>query len=192
MKTINIRQMSLILLLLAFLIPALACRLSLKAPSRPGDPIPISTEAAGRFAEEIQKAAEQVQQGGQVEVSFSEAELTSYVALQIQDRADLPISNPQIYLRDGKVQFFADYNSGSLNVPMRAVFLPQVDAFGNADISLETLDLGPVAAPETISERIQQEISQAFRLAVDEAISELFVESLVIQNGELNLIGSKR
>jgi len=170
----------------------MACRLSLGSPAKPGDPIPVSTEAAGSFEGKVKTAVAQAQQDGRVAVAFSEEELTSYVALQLQAQTDLPISSPQIYLRDDKVQFFADYDSGSVTLPVRVIFEPQVDASGNARLKLESIDMGAIAVPDAVQQRLQEEIDRAFLQALDNAGDQFTVETLSIQDGQLNLQGVKR
>ncbi len=67
----------------------------------PESPVPISTEAAQRFADKIEGLT-----GSDFVIEVSEQEVTSYVALRLADA--VPLASPQVRFRPGKILLAGD------------------------------------------------------------------------------------
>jgi len=192
MKTGKFRQYRWIWLLVILLVTGLACRLGSNTPATPTSPIPVSTEDAGKFEEQLKQAAEQAHKGETIELSFTEAELTSYLSIRLQDQPGLQLSDVQVYLRDGKVQIFANYVEGPLSLPLKVIFIPKVDAQGNASLELESMKMGSIPVPDSLKSRIQEEANNTINQMLSDSGEHLFIESLMVQDGSLNLRGRPR
>ncbi|MGH2524686.1 MAG: hypothetical protein ACRDH2_19440, partial [Anaerolineales bacterium] len=108
---------------------SLACGLPGRGgPTPPASPIPVSTEAAGELLD-VWKSAVENSSNGEVSVVVTEAQLTSYAAIKLAEQEDPPLRDPQIFLRDGKVQIYGTAKAGSLTAPaviiLSAVVTPE-------------------------------------------------------------------
>lgn len=170
---------------------AAACRLGTSASQRPGSEIPISTEEAQLFEQNLKAASEAYASTGTLDVQISETQLTSYMYFQLQEQANSGISDPQIYLRDGKIQMYAAYSESALPVDLVLVITPKA-ADGRITLQLDSVHLGPAAAPQLLVDRAQQIITEQLEPGLNESVaSGLYVDNLSVADGTLTLQGKK-
>ena len=135
MKTTKIRILS-ITVLCTLIFTSLACRLTAKTSAKPVETIAVSTEAVGSLEEKVQEAVDQAAQGQTVELSLTEEEITSLLAQKLNEQGEVMVSDPQVYLRDDKVQVFGNVQYGKLTLPLDVVLEPQVDTAGRANLKI--------------------------------------------------------
>ena len=186
-KTLNTKKISGLMLVLIF--SGLACRWFPGAVERPGAAIPVTTEAAGALEEDLQAAAEQASATGQIELHLTEEQVTSYAALRLLDQQELAMTNPQVYLRDGKVQIFADLEQDLTTFPLYIEIEPQIVAGGQPRLAIIKVQLGDVAAPDVLVAQIQQGVDQAYASFTGTAGNNFVAESISIADGVLTIKG---
>ena len=139
---------------------SLACRLGADRTQKPVETIAVSTEAVGTLEQKLQDSVEQAKQGNPVEISISEAEITSVIALRFSEQTEMPVTDLQVYLREGKVQLYGNVLVGEVGVPVVVFFEPQVNSSGQLHLTLLSFEMGPFEAPETLKETIQEQVDQ--------------------------------
>jgi hypothetical protein len=170
----------------------IACRLPLQVPQPPGPPIPVSTEAFDSFKDKLNQAARLVHAGETVDISLSEEELTSAFAFYLQDQTDTNFTDPQVYLIDGEIQVFGNYQTSDSSVPLRVVFDPTVDELGIPHIDIVAVDFGRFSAPEALLTRIQGGLDNVWNELVDAAGDRLQVNTIDAADGALTIQGQVR
>src|SRR5512136_2438430 len=125
---------------------SLACAVTVEGPTPPGSPIPVSTEAAGQL-DELWKNAVANPANGQVSVTVNEIQLTSFVAAQLAASKDTVISNPQVYLRDNKIQLYGTAKAGDITTTVSAAFSTTVTEKGTLQLQVASANFGPVTLP---------------------------------------------
>lgn len=175
-------------LLIGLVITSLACRL-FPENKLPGPPIPISTEAAGTLEQNLDDAVQQAEQTGAFEISMTEEQITSYTAAKLQDQQEVVITNPQIFLRDGKMLAFGDIQQDSVQVPLAFEVEPQIVSGGQPRLVLLSAQVAGVAAPDTLVKYLQERLDEIYLDIIGHAGSSFTAESITIAEGVMTIKG---
>jgi hypothetical protein len=179
----------LIIAVIGLALASLACDLSVSGPAAPGSPIPVSTEAAGQVPE-LWKAAATNAANQQLSVTITEEQLTSFVAIKLQDNPDAPVKDIQVFLRDGKIQIFGKAQGGSVNTTALIVIAVSVTPEGTALFTVEQADFGPLPVPSSLLEGLSSTLNEAFTGQVGSVASGFRVTSITIADGQMAITGT--
>ncbi len=155
-------------------------------------PTPIvSTEQAKQLQDNLKAANDQLAANQNIDLVITESQLTSLVVQELDNQGITVIKNPQIYLRDGKVQTFAKYVEGSAEIDIQ-IILSFTAQNGKIAVTLEGVKLAGFTAPQLLMSQIQDAVRTNVEPLVNERLStDLFIDSLTIENGNLTLKGHK-
>jgi uncharacterized protein YpmS len=183
---------TIIVMFLVLSLAAIAFRLgSTSTTENTGTSIPVSTEESLKFEENVKATADSVAATGQFDLEVTESQLTSYVYYQTLDHPEIGISDPQIYLRDGKIQMYGKYTGSIVPVNIEMVITPLV-ADGKIKLQLDSVKLGPASAPDVLVEQLQKIITDQIEPSLNDNLTNgLYIESLSIADGKLTLHGKK-
>src|SRR5574341_828366 len=181
------RRIWMLMVLVSLVGAGLACDLNVSGPTPPGSPIPVSTEAAGQLTE-IWKTAIDNAQNGQVSVVISEAQITSFLALKLAEQSNPPLTDVQVFLRDGKVQIFGNAKAGNVSTTALAVLAGNVTTEGQISFTVEKADFGPV--PEKLLDSFSSALNEAFTGKVGSFASGIKITSIGIADGNMAIIGA--
>ena len=176
-------------LFLVLLLSSLACRFTPKINEKPVETIPVSTQVVATLEEKVRETFDQASQGQTVELSVSEEEITSLLALRLSGQGETMFTDPQVFLREDKVQLFGNVQSGKLRIPVQVVFEPRVDTAGRASLELISVDMGPISAPDSMVKTIQDQADQLLTDFLQKSGDAFIVESITVSNGVLTLRG---
>lgn len=177
------------LALTALWLAGLACGFSVGGPTPPASPIPVSTESVGELQDNLRKAATGLPASGEVSLTVTEQQLTSIVALRLQDQKNLPIRDPQVFLRDGKIQLFGLAEAGGLRVNALIVISANLTPDGGVVFKAEEANFGPIPVPEDLLQQVSEVINEAFTDNLGSAATGLRLTGIAIQDGQLSLTG---
>lgn len=175
-----------ILVMLTLVAAGLACALP-GGPKLPASPIPVSTEAAGEMQNAVQTAVAEAVQSKTLELTLTEEQITSYVAVKLAEQTEAPFTDPQIFLRDGKIQIFGKAHAGQLTASAKIVLSASIDSEGQLSLTVDEADFGPVPVPETILQDVSAQLEKAL---TEQAGSNFVVTDITIAEGELTLTGA--
>ena len=183
------KSRKLLWLFLLLALPVLACRLgSTPAVEIPEETIQVSAEEAEALKEEVRAVASQIAETGQAELQITEVQLTSYVALQLQEQGFTELTEPQIYLRSGQILVAGRYQDG---LTIFVVISPVLNN-GSIELTLVTAQIGPAPAPDSLVERIQTELDERAAPALQNWLNaNFYLETLTIADGMMTLGGTK-
>jgi uncharacterized protein YpmS len=170
---------------------SLACRFPSKAPVKPVETIAVSTEAVASLEEKVQNTIDQAAQGQTVELSLSEEEVTSLLAQKLSEQGEISFTDPQVYLRDDKVQMFGNVQSGKLKVSLQVVLEPKVDTSGKASLELISVNMGLISAPDSLVNTIQAQADQFLNEFLQKSGESFIVESITARDGLLTIRGHR-
>ncbi len=180
-----------ILLVISMLaLAGLACDLSVGGPTPPGSPIPVSTEAAGELTTLWSDAATTVPQGGEVSITLTEAQLTSFVALRLQTQPDAPLTDVQVFLRDGKIQLFGNAQAGNVKTTALVVVAVTVTPEGTVLFKAEKADFGPLPVPTALLDTVSTTLNEAFTGNIGSTATGLKITNLLIADGQMAIRGT--
>lgn len=164
----------------------LACALP-GGPKPPASPIAVSTAAATEMQETVQTAVADAAKSGQLDLTLTEEQVTSYVALQLAEQADTPITNPQVFLRDDKIQMFGTVKAGQVTANAQIIIAVAVDAQGQLALTIEKADFGPIPVPQSLLDRISTALDQAL---TEQTGGNTVLSSVTIVDGQITLTGT--
>lgn len=171
------------ILMLLFALPFLACGLpSLKPkteslPQPPSGYIEPNEESATRAKENFNQAVQE--SGGTQEIRYriTSEEITSLVANFLQERGDIPFTEPQIWFTAGKI-----YISGTFEsiVPTKVTGLivatPTVTEQGQLQLDLNEVKMGQFDVPDSMIENLSTTINETLiNLQLDVTITAIDV-----------------
>ncbi len=187
------RRNNAILLTLAVLVAAsLACVINVGGPETPTASIPVSTEAVESLTDLWKGALKSARESGQISLVVNEVQLTSLVALRLQEQSDPFLRNPQVYLRDGQIQVFGTVQRSSLQATASMTLEVGIGPDGIPELSLTSADFGPFPVPVGMLDGISAMLDEAFTGSIGPAATGVRVESITIQDGLMAITGRVR
>jgi hypothetical protein len=178
-----------LLSIFALALASLACTMFIGGPEYPPAPIPVSTEQVATLEEQIQIAQTEAAQSGTLTLTITESQLTSLLAAKLAEQTDIPITNPQVYLRDQAIQVYGKASQGNFQANVRIVLTITLDAEGKPVIAVTSVDLGPLPAPEGLNSAISSMADETLTGAIGPAATGFRLESINIADGMMTLTG---
>jgi len=153
----------------------------------PGGPVEISPEAAQRVEAKLVEALT-LNPNDQFILRFTDEEVTSYLALKLEETTEPPITDPQIRFTKGKMYVSGKLtNIGPVQVRVMIVAAPRVTD-DQLVIDIESVYLGPVPVPNTLLDSLSQTIDKA----LEEAQVKLKITQVEVFESEIVIAGEKR
>jgi hypothetical protein len=188
------------LFLLSLVLTSLACVVFVGGPDYSNlPPIPVSAEAAASIKDEIQRAVEAATDTGVITVNLTEPQITSYLAARLQTDPSLQqsdkkplITDPQVYLRDGKMQIYGKTQQGLFTANIGIIVDMGVDANGQPQIDVASADFGPFPAPKGLKDAITAMVKEAYTGSLGPVATGLRIESISTANGVMTVTGRIR
>ena len=188
------------LFFVSLILASLACTFYTGGPDYSDlTPIPVSTEAAQSLQDGIKKSIEDGLVSGVVTMTITEPQITSYLALRLQSDPSLqqenstpPITDPQVYLRDGQMKIYGKTQQGMFAANIGIIVNVGVDAEGKPKIEIASADFGPFPAPEGINETITAIIEEAYTGSFGPVATGIRIETITITDGIMTIVGQIR
>jgi len=180
------RSLAVLSLSLLLMLTILACTTT-GSVTLPGNPVEISSAAAQRVEAKLVEAL-QKNPNSQFILRFTDEELTSYLALALEETPNPPITDPQLRFTKGKVYIAGKLAStGPVQVKAMAVAIPRL-MDDQLVVDLESVYLGPIPVPNTLLDSLSQTIDKA----LEEAQLNLKITRVEIFESEIVIVGEKR
>jgi hypothetical protein len=191
MIKLSIRWRALLAVLAALGLAGLACspNLGIGAPTPPASPIAVSTEAAGQLEGAWATAVANVDHGI-VTVIMTEQQLTSYAALKLTSDPNTPITDPQIYLRNGKLILYGKVKTNNLTLPAALVLRVVPTAAGAISVTLDAANVGPIPLPSSLRDSLASNVNDLIAQNAGANSTGFKVTDVAIADGKLTLTGS--
>jgi hypothetical protein len=168
---------------------SLACAVAVEGPTPPGSPIPVSTEAAGQL-DELWKNAVASPADGQVSIVVTETQLTSFLAAKLAEAKDTVLTNPQVYLRDNKIQIYGTAKAGGMTTTVSAAFSTTVTEQGTLQLQVASANFGPVALPTDLLARLSIMLNDGLTGSLSDMAIGVKMVSVVILDGQMTIVGT--
>jgi len=194
------KKLALPLFLLSLVLTSLACTIFVGGPDYSDlPPIPVSAEAVVSLQEELKRAVEAGATTGVVTINITEPQITSYLALRLQNDPTLQqndntplITDPQVYLRDGQMQIYGKTQQGLFAANIGIILSMGVDETGQPKIEIISADFGPFPAPDGLKDAITAMIREAYTGSLGPVATGLRIETIAIANGVMTITGRIR
>jgi uncharacterized protein YpmS len=182
----QIRTFFLILVLFS-----LACQMPIRAAQQEQEqtPIPVATEAAGQLEDQMATAAAELEQTGQVTVTISEAQLTAFVAEQLSANGGDVLTDPQVKLRNGKIEVTGKASVGFLTADAIVILQPYAEQ-GKLRLSIEEAKFGAVPIPDATLDTLTNTLNQNLDNFTTVNGREFWLETVTVEDGFMTLSGN--
>lgn len=157
------------------------------SPTLPGGPVEVSPEAAQRVEAKLVEALT-LNPSDQFILRFTDEEVTSYLALKLEETTEPPITDPQIRFTKGKIYVVGKLtNIGPVQVRAMIVAAPRI-MDDQLVIDIENVYLGPIPIPNALLNSLSQTIDKA----LEEAQVNLKITQVEVFESEIVIVGEKR
>jgi len=184
-----LKKKYLLLIALLALLISIACMINVGGPDYPNIPIPVSTEALMSLQEQIQEAVIAGAQSGQITLFITESQLTSFLVSKLESQENPFLIQPQAYLQNGQIQIFGTVINGYLKATVSIIMTASIDPDGKLLLELSSADFGPLPVPESLKEIITSLVTEAYTGSLGPIASGFNLESIVIANGAMMIVG---
>ncbi len=178
-----------IFILLTLIIATLACTLSIGGPEYPDEKIPISPDYVDEMKAQFTTAFEAGAQGDEIILAITESQLTSYLHYKFDSEKTPLFTDPQAFLRDGKMTIYGKARQGYFTATIKIVISASIDAQGQPDMRIESADFGPFPVPDTLADGLSAIIKEAYTGAVGPVATGFRIEQIGIRDGIMVMVG---
>ena len=171
---------------------SLACTVSLGGPEPPGPPIAVSTAEAGQVLEAWESALSVDALAGEITLLFTEQQVTSFLAARLAADEDPVLRDPQVYLREGKLNVYGIADQGPFVARVLLAVAPRLSADGALAFDITSADFGPLPAPGALRESLSAILTEAFTGTLGPLATGLRISSFAIADGQIAIVASLR
>jgi hypothetical protein len=183
------RKASLLFGFCTLVLAVMSCMINLGGPAFPSATIPVSTDAVDELQSTLAAAVSASSSSGEISLSITESQLTSYLASQLQAQSQPILSNIQAYLQDGQIQLYGTVQKGYFEANAGAILTAGVDDQGQLKIDLTSADFGPLPIPAGFLDVITTAIKEAYTSALGPVATGFRLDGITITNGTMTITG---
>ncbi len=159
------------------------------APERPGDAIitsdVIALEAKTMFANSIP------QPGSLSSATITEQQITSWLAMEMKNSPDLPLSDVQVYLRGGEIQIWGMVNGSNSSTSALLVGTVSIDSKAQPVFTLESMQIGQQAVPGILLSQAEAWLNEMLAEKINSQIPGLQLMNINVTNGLITVSGMR-
>jgi tetratricopeptide (TPR) repeat protein len=159
------------------------------APERPGAPI-VPSDSAGIVAKTTLENA-LPQPGSLSTATLTEQQITSWLAMEMKNNPDLPLSDVQVYLRDGTIQIWGLAVGNADSTSALVIGKINVDTNGNPSFELESLQIGQQVIPNILLSQAETWLNQLLAEKINKQMPGLQIMNINISNGLITISGMR-
>ncbi|MCK5317741.1 MAG: hypothetical protein KAJ55_07490 [Anaerolineales bacterium] len=185
------RTLALTYILASLILATLACQVDVGGPEPPFQPIAANDQAANEVTNLWQSALESALDTGEVMLILDESQLNAFVAKRLAAENSL-LQEPQVFLRQNAIQVYGYVIQGIFRANIHLSISPILDQEGRITFELTLASVGPIPVPEAVKNTISAILTEAFTGTLGSLATGIRVSSLVINDGQLAIVGELR
>ena len=180
---------SVIIIAIVTLLVSIACVWNIGGPDYPQSVIPVSTEELTNLQQQIEQAVLEGVLTGEITLFISESQITSYLDSKLTDQENPFITDPQVYLQDGKILVYGTVTRGYFEATAEIIFTASIDLNGKLILELSSADFGPFEVPDDLKEVITTLVTEAYTGSLGPVATGFQLEGIVIADGMMMVVG---
>jgi uncharacterized protein YpmS len=187
------RSFLLVLILATLATTGLACNLPMLGRSEPtSTPIPVREAAVGELATQVASAAATAASGGPIVLEFTEEQLTSAAALELQSQGDIGVRDIQVFLRDGVIRITGTVNQSGFDLPLSIALSVTADGQGLPHSEVMEAKVGPLSLPQSVIDQFTAGFDQLLASRFTQEAGDVRIDSISIANGKMTIVAYRR
>jgi hypothetical protein len=159
------------------------------APERPGAEIIPSDETALEARITFENSLPQP--GSLSSMSLTERQLTSWLAMEMKENPDLPLSDVQVYLRDGKIQVWGIVTGVTEFTSALLVGNLVIDSNGKPKIEIESMQIGMQIIPDSLISQMETWVNEILLEKIEEQAPGLELMNVNVNSGMVTIAGMR-
>jgi hypothetical protein len=159
------------------------------APERPGAPISPSDTTGREAKTSFEKALPQP--GSLSSATLTEMQLTSWLAMEMKNNPDLPLSDVQVYLRNDKIQIWGMVTGSADSTSALIVGNLGIDSSKNPQIEIESVQVGTQTIPDPLVSQMESWLNQMLIEKINQQAPGLEIMNINISNGLVTISGMR-
>jgi hypothetical protein len=159
------------------------------APERPGAEIIPSDETAMEVKITLENSMPAP--GSLSSISLTERELTSWLAMEMKNNPDLPLSDVQVYMRDGKIQIWGVVTGSADSTSALIVGNLMIDSNKKPSIEIESMQIGTQVIPGALVSQMESWLNQMLLENIEKQVPGLDLMNVNISSGMLTISGMR-
>jgi uncharacterized protein YpmS len=186
----NKRSFLLVLTIVVLVAASLACNLPLRGRETP-TPIPVKAASVEELATEVASAAAAAS-GDSIVLEFTEEQLTSAAALELQSQGEARISDVQVFLRDGIIRITGTANQDGFDLPLSIALRVTADGQGLPRSEIVEAKVGPLSLPQSMIDQFTAGFDQLLTTKFAEEAGDVVIDSISIEDGKMTIVAHRR
>ena len=159
------------------------------APERPGDEIMVSDSVGMEAKSMLENSLPQP--GTMTSITITEQQLTSWLALEMKNNPDLPLSGVQVFLRDSRVQIWGMVNDGESSTSALVVGELLVDENKYPYFKIESIQIGQQVIPGFLVSQMEAWLNEALSGQISKQVPGLSLVSIKVTSGLVTISGTR-
>jgi uncharacterized protein YpmS len=187
----NKRSFLLVLTIVVLVAASLACNLPLRGRETP-TPIPVNPSSVEELATEVAQAAAAAASGDSIVLEFTEEQLTSAAALELQSQGETPIQDVQVSLRDGMIRVTGTANQNGFDLPLSIALRVTADEQGRPHSQIVEAKVGPLSLPQNMIDQFTAGFDQLLTARFAQEAGDVVIDSISIEDGKMTIVAHRR
>ncbi len=159
------------------------------APERPGDAILASDVKAMEAKVTLANAIPQP--GSLSSATITEQQITSWLAMEMRNNPDLPLSEVQVYLRGGQIQIWGMVNGSASSTSALLVGTVSIDSDAQPVFTLESMQVGQQTVPNILLSQAETWLNEMLAEKISSEIPGLRLMNINVTNGLITVSGMR-
>jgi hypothetical protein len=178
-------------LIAIFLFVSLACNLPSTTASDDQSRIPVSEQSATTLENNASQALQDLLNGQPAVLNINETELTSLVVYRLEQQSGGAISQSQVFLRDGLIQYRGQFQQSPFSVPVEADFRVSASPEGRLSYEVVNATAGPFGNIDGMISSFTSQFDEAL-YSSNSTLNTIFIDQVTIANGLMTISGRPR
>ncbi len=159
------------------------------APERPGAEITPSDETAMEVKITLENSMPAP--GSLSSISLTERELTSWLAMEMKNNPDLPLSDVQVYMRDGKIQLWGMVTGSTDSTSALMVGNLVIRSNKKPSIEIKSMQIGTQVIPGALVSQMESWLNQMLLENIEKQAPGLELMNVNVSSGMLTISGMR-
>lgn len=143
-----------------------------------------------KFEDEWQKSIVEAITTGNFTVTITEGQLSEFFNRKNAENPNSALSNIQIFLRDGQIQFYSTAESDAGNTTLQITSTVGLSEDGKLQVTVTSAQLGIFPVPEAILTSVSQSLTEALNGQGAAGADKIQLQSVIIQDGYMTITGT--